>query len=193
MDAGRYAGLPDAELILRSRDEPEAFAALYERHAEPMLRYFVRRTLDPEASAELVAETFAEALASRGRYRDRGAPGAAWLYAIARHRLARFVRRGVVDDRARRRLGIPDRGLAPDDYERIEELVDLEPLRTALRQALAELPEEQREAMRLRVLEGLGYAEVARRLACTEATARARVSRGLRRLAAGLELGTEEA
>jgi RNA polymerase sigma-70 factor (ECF subfamily) len=185
---GRYDHCSDAELLVRSRGEPEAFAALYERHAEPLLRYFVHRTLDPGTSAELVAETFAEALASRGRFRDRGAPGAAWLYAIARRRLARYARRGVVDDRARRRLGLPDRGLAPDDYERIEELIDLQPLRSALREALAELPEEQREAIRLRVLEGLAYAEVARRQACTEATARARVSRGLRRLGERLRL-----
>ena len=62
----------DGELVLRSREEPEAFAELYDRHAEDLLRYFARRTLDPDVAAELTAETFAEAFASRYRYRERG-------------------------------------------------------------------------------------------------------------------------
>jgi DNA-directed RNA polymerase specialized sigma24 family protein len=57
----------DTELLLASRAEPVAFVELYRRHAEDLLRYFARRTLDPEAAAELTAETFAEAYASRGK------------------------------------------------------------------------------------------------------------------------------
>jgi hypothetical protein len=51
----------DSELLLASREDPDAFAQLYRRHAEDLLRYFARRTLDPEAAAELTAETFAQA------------------------------------------------------------------------------------------------------------------------------------
>ena len=54
---------------------------------------------------------------------------------------------------------------------------------TALVEALDTLSDDQREAMRLRVIDGLGYAEVAQRLRCTEQNARQRVSRGLRRIA----------
>jgi hypothetical protein len=67
----------DTELLLASRAEPVAFVELYRRHAEDVLRYFVRRTLDPEAAAELTAETFAEAYASRRNYRDTGTNGVA--------------------------------------------------------------------------------------------------------------------
>jgi len=182
----------DAELLVLSREQPEAFAVFYRRHAEDLLRYFARRTLDPEAAAELTAETFAEAFASRGRFRDRGAGGAGWLYGIARHELGRYFRAGAVDARARRRLGMPERDLAPEDYERIEELIDFEPLRRALAGALEVLSEDQREAMRLRVIEGRPYGEVAVLLSCTEETARARVSRGLRRVAQALEPARRE-
>ena len=182
----------DAELLTLSREQPEAFAAFYRRHAEDLLRYFARRTLDPEAAAELTAETFAEAFASRGRFRDRGAGGAGWLYGIARHELGRYFRAGAVDARARRHLGMPDRDLAPEDYERIEELIDFEPLRRALAGALEVLSKDQREAMRLRVIEGRPYGEVAVLLSCTEETARARVSRGLRRVAQALEPARRE-
>ena len=55
----------DAELLLASKVSPSAFVELYRRHAEDVLRYFAKRTLDPEAAAELTAETFAQAFASR--------------------------------------------------------------------------------------------------------------------------------
>ena len=186
----------DSQLLLASRTEPDAFTELYRRHAEDLLRYFARRTLDPETAAELTAETFAEAFASRASYRDEGVNGVAWLYGIARHRLGRFFRSGRVDAAARRRLGMPERDLPPEDYERIEELIDFAPIREALVEALDTLSEEQREAMRLRVIDGLGYPEVAARLRCTEQNARQRVSRGLRKIALmlqerGMQLATE--
>lgn len=186
----------DTELLLASRAEPVAFVELYRRHAEDVLRYFARRTLDPEAAAELTAETFAEAYASRRNYRDTGTNGVAWLYGIARHQLGRFFRTGQIDAAARRRIGLSREALPADDYERIEELVDLAPIREALVEALETLAEEQRDALRLHVIDGLGYTEVAKRLGCAEAAARQRVSRGLRRIALvlqerGLSLATE--
>jgi RNA polymerase sigma factor (sigma-70 family) len=182
----------DGELVLLSREDPEAFAEFYDRHAEGLLRYFARRTLDPDVAAELTAETFAEAFASRHHYRERGAGAGPWLYGIARHELSRFFRAGAVEVRARRRLGVPERDVSDADYERIEELIDFERVGRAIAGALTELSAEQREAMTLRVIEGRPYEEVARMLACSEETARARVSRGLKRLARLLEVGQPE-
>jgi RNA polymerase sigma factor (sigma-70 family) len=172
----------DSELLTASAAEPGVFTELYRRHAEDLLRYFARRTLDPEAAAELTAETFAQAFASRTTYRDTGANGVAWIYGVARHQLGRFFRAGRVDRAARRRLGMPERELPPADYERIEDLVDFRPIREAIAEAMETLREDHREALRFRVIEELSYPEVARRLACSEANARQRVSRGLRRL-----------
>lgn len=187
----------DTDLLLASRADPAVFVELYRRHAEDLLRYFARRTLDPEAAAELTAETFAEAFSSVGRYtRVEGVNGVAWIYGIAQHQLGRFFRAGRVDAAARRRLGMPERPLPLEDYERIEDLVDFEPIREALVEALDSLAEDQRHALQLRVIDELPYSEVAARLSCAEATARQRVSRGLRRLALvlqerGLQLAQE--
>jgi RNA polymerase sigma factor (sigma-70 family) len=186
----------DAELLIASRSDPKAFVEVYRRHAEELLRYFAKRTLDPETAAELTAETFAEAFASRAGYRDTGEDGVAWVYGIARHQLSRFFRRGRIDADARRRLAMPIRELPPEDYERIEELVDLTPIKGALLEALGSLSSEQRDALRLRVIDGLSYADVARRLGCEPAAARQRVSRGLRTMGLtlqrrGLALTTE--
>jgi RNA polymerase sigma factor (sigma-70 family) len=183
--------LDDAELLTLSRTRPEAFGEFYRRHAEDLLRFFARRTLDPDVAAELTAETFAQAFASRLRFRDRGQGGVGWLYAIGRHQLGRFYRHGAVDARARARLGMPRREVSNEDYERIEELIDSEGVRDAVAEAFATLPAGQREAMTFRVIEGLTYQEVAQRLRCTEQTARARVSRGLRKLGQLLELESQ--
>jgi RNA polymerase sigma factor (sigma-70 family) len=186
----------DAQLLVASRTDPEAFATFYRRHAEALLRFFARRTLDPEAAAELTAETFAQAFASRRTYRDQGVDGVAWLYGVAKHQLGRFFRSGRVDADARRRLAMPERSPEPEDFDRIEELVDFAPIREALADALETLPRLQQDALRLRVLEGKDYHDVARELSCTEANARQRVSRGLRHLGLalqerGLALATE--
>ena len=182
-----YEDLDDVELIVLSWDEPEAFGVLFERHGESLIGYFARRTLDAEAAAELTAETFAQAFASRRRFRNKGLGGAGWIYGIARHQLGRFFRTGGVDSRARRRLGMPEREVSTEDYERIEELIDFEQVGRAIGRAFSLLSDEQREALTLRVIDGRSYREVAEALRCTEETARARVSRGLRRLASHLE------
>jgi RNA polymerase sigma-70 factor (ECF subfamily) len=178
----------DDQLLLRSAEEPDTFTDFYRRHAEGILRYFLHRTFDPETAADLTAETFVEAFASRRRFRSRGAGAAAWLYTIARRQLIRFIRRGRVEDRTRRRLGIPRRSLPEGDYERIEELIDFERVGRAVAQAFSLLSKEQREALTLRVVDGRTYEEVARLLDCTEDAARARVSRGLHRLATLVDL-----
>jgi RNA polymerase sigma-70 factor, ECF subfamily len=182
-----FEELTDDELLLLARTRPAAFGAFYRRHAEALLRFFARRTFDPEAAAELTAETFASALEGCRRFRPRGAGGEAWLYAIARHQLAHFFRRGAVDARARQRLGLPEQEVSDQDYERIEELMDFDQVRRSVADAFSLLSDEQREAVTLRVVEGRSYAEVAEVLGSTEQAARARVSRGLKRLSGLLE------
>src|SRR5437588_683590 len=60
-------------------------------------------------------------------------------------------------------------------------------LRAPLAEALETLADDQREALKLRVIDGLPYPDVAARLDCAETAARQRVSRGLRRLALVLQ------
>jgi RNA polymerase sigma factor (sigma-70 family) len=179
--------LDDDELLLLSRARADAFGELYDRHAEALLRFFVRRTFDPDTAAELTAETFAQAFVSRHRFRPQGGGAGAWLYGIARHQLARFHRRGAVDARARKRLGMPERELTDEDFERIEELMDTREVREAVADSFALLSTEQREAVNLRIVEGRPYQEIAELTGSSEQTARARVSRGLRRLGMLLE------
>jgi RNA polymerase sigma factor (sigma-70 family) len=181
-------GRTDAELLTASQREPEAFGAFYDRHVAALLAFFTRRTGDPEAAADLTAETFAQALVSRGKYRDTGAPARSWLIGIARHQLHRFFRRRRVEDRARRAMGVERIDIDEVSYERIEALADLAMVREAIREGVRALPTKLGDAVALRVGQELPYEEVALKLGCSPGAARVRVARGLARLADRLEV-----
>jgi RNA polymerase sigma-70 factor (ECF subfamily) len=159
-----------------------SFADLYDRHSPDVLRWFTRRTTSLDVAADLTAETFAQAYLSRAKYDPaRGEPGA-WLFGIARHVLARSLRRRGIEDRARRRLGVDPVGVPDLAYERVEQLADLAAVRPALEAAMRRLSPRLREAVRLRVVEGLPFERVAARLGCSIVAARVRVTRGMRQL-----------
>ena len=147
----------------------------------------MRRVYDAETARDLTAETFAQALLSHRRFRGTTmAEADAWLYTIAKRRFSRYVRKGISERSAIQRLGIQLEPLDQDDVARIEELADVEGMRTSIADALASLSSGQRAAVEMRVVNELSYPEVARRLGISEQAARARVSRGLRILAEAL-------
>jgi RNA polymerase sigma factor (sigma-70 family) len=168
---------------------PSAFAEFYREEARGVLVFFVRRTFEVAVARDLTAETFAQAFEHRGGFRgttDEEASG--WLHGIARHQLSRYTRRGVVERKAVARLGIRLPTIADDDYERIVELAGLSELRERVAAAFSTLPTDQRDALQLRVIDEQSYPEVAASLGVSEQTARARVSRALRRLADAVEM-----
>jgi RNA polymerase sigma factor (sigma-70 family) len=161
------------------------FVALYEREARPVLVFFARRTLDGEVALDLTAETFAQAW--RGVRSESVEEVRGWLFTIARRQLSGYLRRGRVQRRALRQLGITTPVVYEDDLAEITEAAGLADLRVALAAELALLGADQRAALQLRVVDELPYAVVAERLGVSEATARSRVSRGLRALERALE------
>jgi RNA polymerase sigma factor (sigma-70 family) len=164
------------------------FERLYDRTAETIVRYFFRRTGCPDTAADLTAETFATALGSLDSYRSSKGSPRQWLFGIARHQLSRYLRWRRVDSRARKRLGMRRSvDLDAESRERIEDLVDLRETVGHLDEALGALTPRLAEAVTLRVGEEYSYPRVASELGISEAAARARVSRGLSRLAESIE------
>jgi RNA polymerase sigma factor (sigma-70 family) len=170
----------DASLLAAARHDPNAFRELYERHAQAVLGYFVRRTGSRTAALDLTAETFAQAWFVRARFRDEANGSAApWVYGIARNVLLMSIRRGGLERRATERLGLQERLNRPQCGE------DPVPESTwgdGADELLDTLPADQREAVRLRVLEDLDYSDIAQAVGITPATARVRVHRGLNAL-----------
>jgi RNA polymerase sigma-70 factor, ECF subfamily len=181
----RWADATDASLLAASRSEPDAFMAFYERYEVPVVGYLLRRTRDTELAVDLASETFAAALAGAHRYRPDTASAAAWLFTIAHNILADSLRRGRVEARARRAVGIRDAvAYSDEELERIEAVAS-QP--HSLESLLDTLPAGQREAIRARVLEERPYSEIASELQTSELVVRQRVSRGLASLREHLE------
>jgi len=157
-----------------------AFAVFYRRHLPAVLAFLLRETRDREAAADLAAEVFAAVLLSAGRYAEQGESATPWVLGIARNKLLMSFRRGRVEARARHRLGFQAVVLDDGDLDRIEEVALGEGGRLV---ALVEdLPEEERIAVRSRVLDERPYREIATELQCSELVIRKRVSRGLARM-----------
>lgn len=155
--------------------------------------FLARRTRDPDVAVDILAETFAEAFEDRGQFRGGDERSArAWLYGIARHQLTDYFRRERVQLRAVARLGIERRVLTDVEYERIEELAGSRELRDCVAGLVDGLPDDQREAVRLRVVDGETYASLARKLGISQDTARARVSRALRTLRGVIDCATTD-
>ena len=163
--------------------------AFYEREREGVMVFAARRTFDVWVAADLTAETFALALSSWARLRDRSEEEArgSGLFTVARRQVSRYLRRSRLERRAVERLGIRVPMLTEDDAAAIERRAGLGDLRAAVGARLARLSAEQREALRLRVVEERSCEQVAAVLGISEQAARARVSRGLRALERSLD------
>ena len=168
----------DAQLLAATAVEPEAFGVFYRRHVRAVLAYTLSRTHRAEVAADLTGEVFAMALMQRERFDERRGPARAWLLSIASSKLIDSVRRGQVEDRARRRLRIAPRELTDADLERVEELVDLEHGQD-VSALVGDLPADQRQAVLARVVDERSYAEIAMTLKTSQSVVRQRVSRGL--------------
>jgi RNA polymerase sigma-70 factor (ECF subfamily) len=103
------------------------------------------------------------------------------------NKLLESRRRGRVEDRARRRLGLEPEALTDADLQRVDDLAGAE---GAL--ALLELlPAGQQAAVRARVIDERGYGEIAEAMRTSELVVRQRVSRGLARLRGAMKAEEE--
>ena len=126
---------------------------------------------------DLMAETFAAALLALVD-RPPAIAGSAvpWLLTIARNAMIDSYRRGKVESAARRRLALEPVAISDSD---IEQVLHVAAETDLLLRLAEELPAEQFDALRARVLEERGYQEIARQLQCSTAVVRKRVSRAI--------------
>jgi len=141
-------------------------AALYRLEA-PQLAAYVRRLVgDADAAMDIVQETF-RVLVQQANRTHLQSPRA-WLYAVARHLAAKSQRRF-------RPLPLRDElpvAAPPEPDERIQ----------MMRQAIARLPPELREALELRLEHELSYQEIAFVLGIPLGTVRSRLHNAVRAL-----------
>jgi RNA polymerase sigma factor (sigma-70 family) len=166
----------DAEIVERSRREPEAFALLFGRHAAALHRYIARRIGSQDAE-DVLGDTFLEAFRERHRYDPGRQEVRPWLYGIATNRLGRYRRAELKHLRVLQRTG-RDPVLAEASFtERSDARLGAAAVRQRLAGALRRLPAAQRDALLLVAWADLSYQEAAAALAVPVGTVRSRISR----------------
>lgn len=161
----------DAEAVERSLVEPGAFVAVFERHFGLIHRYLQVR-VGAASADDLAAQTFEIAFRRRADYEPSWADARAWLFGIA-FNLVRDLRRS--ERRQQRALA----RLAPREGELDASLdrVDARAGGAALRRALTEIPEEERDLLLLYACVELSYEECAEALGIPVGTVRSRLHR----------------
>jgi RNA polymerase sigma factor (sigma-70 family) len=171
VNAGGNGHHPD----LAGRDGGSALTKLYDENARDLHRYLARR-LDPATADDLVAETFLIAWEHRRDYRPAKASARAWLYGIATNLVRRHARSQARAQRAMAREGgRTTTAEAPDSLA--AQRVDAGAQARRLATALAELRDEERDALLLVAWAGLQPIEVAAALSVPVATVRTRLHR----------------
>jgi RNA polymerase sigma-70 factor (ECF subfamily) len=164
------------------RGDGEAFAALYRAHVQAIYRYIAYRVNDSQLADDLTADVFTKALQSLGRYEDQGKPFVAWLYRIARARVIDHYRR---TDRRPVESDVEDEPL-PIDPDLDAPMIRRQAAKI-LREAIAELTDDQQQVIILRFVEGHRIETVAQLMGKQPNAIKALQHRALRALAGRLE------
>jgi len=181
----------DVELMLRVREgDPEAFSDVVGRHQKPLLNYFYRLTWDRQKSEDLAQEVFLRLYRARASYSPQ-AKFTTYLYRIARNLWIDRYRSqksspgetsldGPIGREGGRELRLRDQiaapGRSPSEEAGGRELV------RAMKSAVSELPEEQRQVFVLAQFQGLPYAKISEIMEIPEGTVKSRMHAAVRRL-----------
>jgi RNA polymerase sigma factor (sigma-70 family) len=167
----------DNAIVRRALHEPEAFTELFDRYADDVHRYAVRR-LGPEAADDVTAETFTVAFARRGRF-DLSRPDARpWLLGIATN-LIRGQRRAELRRWRAMARTVHTVGEEPE-ADRISARLTAQAARGELAAALGRLSADQRDALLLHAWAELDYEQIAEALGVPIGTVRSRLHRARR-------------
>ncbi|HEX6656410.1 MAG TPA: RNA polymerase sigma factor [Candidatus Limnocylindria bacterium] len=172
------AGDPDLPDVEAARADRAAFAGLYRRYVDRVYGYAFYQLGDHHDAEDATERTFMAALRALPDFEDRGSTFRAWLFRIAHNTV-------VNAHRSRRRRADP----LPDSFERPAPnadpagLIALADELHDVRRAIAEMPDDRRQVILLRFVDGLSTAEVAEVLDRSPGAVRVLLHRSLKELA----------
>jgi RNA polymerase sigma-70 factor (ECF subfamily) len=181
--APRPGGDPDLLDVQAARADRAAFATLYRRYVDRVYGYAFYQLGDHHDAEDATERTFMAALRALPDFEDRGSSFRAWLFRIAHNTVANAHR-----SRSRRRAEpLPDSFDHPAPDADPAGLVALADELRDVRRAVAEMPDDRRQVILLRFVDGLSTAEVAEVLDRSPGAVRVLLHRSLRELAARLD------
>ena len=158
--------------------DPSVVAALFVEHGEELRRFLLGVLRDGQLAADVLQATFVK-LVQRG-HETRQETRKAWLFRVAYHEAMAIRRREGVGDKVLRNVAWHSNGSAgPAD----EPVIRFESV-AAVREALEQLPPDQRQVVRMRIYEEKTFAVIAKELKIPLGTALGRMRSALIKLRA---------
>lgn len=169
-----------AGLLVRiAAGDQQAFAELYDLMSSRVFGLIRRVLVDPSQSEEVLQEVFLEVWQSAGKFAPNRGQGRSWLLTIAHRRAVDRVRSSQASTDRDVRVGFRDIEAPRDD---VAENVELRIEGRRVVEALATLPEAQREALTLAYYGGYSQSEIAALVGAPLGTIKTRMRDGLSRL-----------
>jgi RNA polymerase sigma-70 factor (ECF subfamily) len=188
-DDAAYAASSEEDEAERSRlialvelartGDKEAFGLLYDHYHGAVYRFLFYRTRSSQLAEDLTSETFFRALRSMNNFRWQGKDFGAWLMTIARNLCTDHFKAG----RTRLETATDDMAVHDDATDGPETAVLASLTNELLMKALTQLPDEQRDCLVMRFLQGMSIAETAQVLERSDGAVKQLQLRGVRNLA----------
>jgi RNA polymerase sigma-70 factor (ECF subfamily) len=174
---------PDSDelkMIRAARQDPREFGELYRLYVEQVFRYLYSRTGNVHEAEDITAQTFLAALESFDRFRQEE-HFASWLFAIARNKMMDYFRQ------RKHTASFDEVEEVCVEGDLLNKVIQSEQT-AALSKLIQELPEAERELLRLRFLAEMSFPEIAHFLHRNEDAVKKTTYRLLARLQSQLEI-----
>jgi RNA polymerase sigma factor (sigma-70 family) len=174
----------------QSRLDPAAIAALYECYGEELRLFLTGVLRNADLADEALQNTFAKAVESGHTAREESVKG--WLFQVGFREALLLRRRGQVHERSLRAMASNKtaRGHKADEFAPPDERILRSETTERVRQALADLPADQRQVVEMRIYEDKTFAAIADELSAPLGTILTRMRLALKRLSR--RLGPEQ-
>jgi len=176
-------GDPDLAAVLAAQADRSRFEVLYRRYLDRVYGYAFYQLGDHHDAEDATERTFLAALRALPSFVDEGATFRAWLFRIAHNTIANARRSRIRRRTERLPEGLLERPAPNADPAGL--VLEAEESRRVL-QAVAQLPDERRQVVLLRFVDGLSSREIGQVMDRSEGAARVLLHRALRDLAASL-------
>ena len=173
------SGIAESELVsMATAGDSDAFGALYAKYIDQIYNYIYYRTSNGKDAEDLCSRVFIRALNHIERYEDRGYPFSAWLYRIAHNLVINWYR----DQEKAEVISLSEQYPPPRMAGSIEDRIEREDEKDALLRVISNLPEDRKELLILKHVEGLTNSEIGQIMDRTEGAVKALYHRTLESL-----------
>lgn len=166
--------MTDKELVMRAKNDTDAFDRLYEKYFPQIFNYVMMRVRNRDIAEEVVSTVFFKALNKLYMFKFMSLPFSSWLYRIAINEISNYFRREKRDKK------IMEKAIIETDvaYKEPKEEFSFE----FIHNYISKLPADDQNLILLRFFEKKPFAEISQILKTKESTLRVKLHRALKKL-----------